>query len=186
MAGQLIVSISGIRDRTLGDVADFCAELDARQIPASLLVAPRLKGGYRLDRDATTVDWLTARRTGGAAVVLQHPDSGQHHHHREADEEHRLRQMAADGAADECRRDAGGREDGGQPPLHVPGPYLRQRADRRGDADDQQRQRNRLLDPQAQDIDQRRYRQNGTAAAEQAEQDADDGAQAKGENDIHG
>ena len=70
MAGQLIVSISGIRDRTLGDVADFCAELDARQIPASLLVAPRLKGGYRLDRDATTVDWLTARRTGGAAVVL--------------------------------------------------------------------------------------------------------------------
>ena len=49
MAGQLIVSISGIRDRALGDVADFCAELDARQIPASLLVAPRLKGGYRLE-----------------------------------------------------------------------------------------------------------------------------------------
>ncbi|MUL76377.1 DUF2334 domain-containing protein [Mycolicibacterium sp. CBMA 226] len=70
MAGQLIVSISGIRDRTLGDVADFCRELDVRQIPASLLVAPRLKGGYRLDRDTTTVDWLTARRAGGAAVLL--------------------------------------------------------------------------------------------------------------------
>ena len=70
MAGQLIVSISGIRDRTLGDVADFCAELDARRIPASLLVAPRLKGGYRLERDIPTVEWLTKSRAAGAAVVL--------------------------------------------------------------------------------------------------------------------
>lgn len=70
MAGQLIVSISGIRDRTLGDVAEFCSELDARQIPASLLVAPRLKGGYRLDRDIPTVEWLTKQRAAGASVVL--------------------------------------------------------------------------------------------------------------------
>jgi predicted deacetylase len=70
MAGQLIVSISGIRGRALGDVADLCAELETRKIPPSLFVAPRLKGGYRLDRDPDTVEWLTARRAGGAAVVL--------------------------------------------------------------------------------------------------------------------
>lgn len=70
MAGQLIVSVSGIRDRTLGDVVDLCAQLDSRNIPASLLVAPRLKGGYRLDADAPTVEWLANRRAQGDAVVL--------------------------------------------------------------------------------------------------------------------
>lgn len=70
MTGQLIVSISQISDRTLADVTSFCAELDARAVPASLLVAPRLKGGYRLDRDAETVDWVAQRRAGGDAVVL--------------------------------------------------------------------------------------------------------------------
>jgi predicted deacetylase len=68
--GQLIVSISGISDRTMADVAEFCALLDARDVPVSLLVAPRLKGGYRLDDDAATVEWLTGRRHGGDAVVL--------------------------------------------------------------------------------------------------------------------
>ena len=57
--GALIVSISGIRDRTLDEVAAFRAELAARNVPASLLVAPRLKGGYRLDGDPATVEWLT-------------------------------------------------------------------------------------------------------------------------------
>jgi predicted deacetylase len=70
VVGQLIVSVSGISDRTLADVADFCGRLDERSVPVSLLTAPRLKGGYRLDRDAPTVDWLTARRTRGDAIVL--------------------------------------------------------------------------------------------------------------------
>ncbi|ORA65818.1 DUF2334 domain-containing protein [Mycolicibacterium elephantis] len=70
MAGQLIVSISGISDRTLPDVDGFCAQLDVRGVPASFLVAPRLKGGYRIEADAPTVDWLTARRDRGDAVVL--------------------------------------------------------------------------------------------------------------------
>lgn len=70
MAGELIVSISGIKDRTLADVAAFRDELAERGVPASYLVAPRLKGGYRLDRDADTVEWLTARRADGDAVVL--------------------------------------------------------------------------------------------------------------------
>ncbi|MDY6997281.1 MAG: DUF2334 domain-containing protein [Actinomycetota bacterium] len=70
MAGQLIVSISGVSDRTIADVADFRADLRDRGVPVSFLVAPRIKGGYRLDRDADTVDWLAAQRAGGDAVVL--------------------------------------------------------------------------------------------------------------------
>lgn len=73
MSGKLIVSVSGIGERTLADVEAFCAQMDARAVPVSLLVAPRLKGGYRLDRDPTTVEWLTGRRAGGGgdAIVLQ-------------------------------------------------------------------------------------------------------------------
>lgn len=52
------------------DVADFAAQLDARDVPVSFLVAPRLKGGYRLDDDAATVDWLAGRRDAGDAIVL--------------------------------------------------------------------------------------------------------------------
>jgi predicted deacetylase len=70
VAGELIVSISGIRERTLADVEAFRAELARRHVPASLLVAPRLKGGYRLDTDPVTVDWLTDRRASGDAIVL--------------------------------------------------------------------------------------------------------------------
>ncbi|CAA0078834.1 Uncharacterised protein [Mycolicibacterium vanbaalenii] len=70
MAGQLIVSISGVSERTLADVASFRAQLHDRGVPASFLVAPRLKGGYRLDRDPGTVDWLAGRRADGDAIVL--------------------------------------------------------------------------------------------------------------------
>ena len=70
MGGQLIVSVSGISDRTLADVEAFCAELHERSVPVSFLVAPRLKGGYRLDRDAPTVEWLADRRGRGDAIVL--------------------------------------------------------------------------------------------------------------------
>ena len=70
MTGQLIVSISGVSDRTIGDVADFRAQLDARDVPVSFLVAPRIKGGYRLDDDSETVEWLSGRRDAGDAIVL--------------------------------------------------------------------------------------------------------------------
>jgi predicted deacetylase len=66
----LIVSVSGISARTVADVDAFCGEMDARGVPVSLLVAPRLKGGYRLDQDPGTVKWLAARRAGGDAVLL--------------------------------------------------------------------------------------------------------------------
>ena len=64
------MSISGISEQTLPDVAAFCAQLEERAVPCSFLVAPRLKGGYRLDRDPSTVEWLAARRNGGDAIVL--------------------------------------------------------------------------------------------------------------------
>jgi predicted deacetylase len=70
VSGKLIVSVSGIGERTLDDVGAFCAQMDARGVPVSLLVAPRLKGGYRLDHDPHTVEWLTARRAGGDAILL--------------------------------------------------------------------------------------------------------------------
>ena len=70
MSGKLIVSVSGIGERTLPDVESFCAKMDARKVPVSLLVAPRLSGDYRLDHDSQTVDWLTTRRACGDALVL--------------------------------------------------------------------------------------------------------------------
>jgi predicted deacetylase len=75
VAGELIVSISGIKDRTLADVDAFRAELVARHVPVSFLVAPRMKGGYQLDRDAETVRWLTDRRAEGDAIVLHGYDA---------------------------------------------------------------------------------------------------------------
>jgi predicted deacetylase len=73
----LIVSVSGISERTLDDVAEFCAQMDTRSVPVSLLVAPRLKGGYRLDRDPGTVEWLSSRRSTGDAILLNgYDDAG--------------------------------------------------------------------------------------------------------------
>lgn len=64
------MSVSGIGESTLADVDAFCAEMDARSVPVSLLVAPRMRDDYRLDRDPRTVDWLTGRRAAGDALVL--------------------------------------------------------------------------------------------------------------------
>lgn len=70
MSGRLIVSVSGISAQTLSAVDAFCWHLGDRGVPVSLLVAPRLKGGYRLDEDPETVEWIAGRRRAGAAVVL--------------------------------------------------------------------------------------------------------------------
>lgn len=70
MNAELIVSVSRIGAPTLAAVAEFCDHLDARRVPVSLLVAPRLKGGYRLEEDPETTGWLASRRAGGDAVVL--------------------------------------------------------------------------------------------------------------------
>lgn len=70
MTGQLIVSLSGIGAHTRAEAEAFCAQLDARGVGVSLLVAPRLGADYRLDRDPGTVEWLSRRRADGAAIVL--------------------------------------------------------------------------------------------------------------------
>ena len=54
--GELIVSISGIADRTLDAVAAFRADLAARDVPVSLMVAPR--------RDAKRKASLVGKRGG--------------------------------------------------------------------------------------------------------------------------
>ncbi|MFC4603570.1 DUF2334 domain-containing protein [Rhodococcus kronopolitis] len=70
MTGQLIVSVSGIRDETTELVDAFAREMDGRGVPLSLLVAPRLKDKYRLSRDAPTQQWLRERQDHGDAIVL--------------------------------------------------------------------------------------------------------------------
>lgn len=101
VAGVLLVSVSGICDRTLEDIADFTAEMDRRSVPVSFLVAPRLKGKYRLLEDRPTVDWLAARRSGGDAIVLNGYDQAATKKRREEfaalpAHEANLRLMAAD------------------------------------------------------------------------------------------
>lgn len=70
MNAELIVSISGIRDTTRDAAIEFAAEMDRRDVRLSLLVAPRLKNGYRLVQDAATQSWLRGRRARGDAIVL--------------------------------------------------------------------------------------------------------------------
>lgn len=70
MTSELVVSVSGITERTIADLDGFRAELRGRGVPLSLFVAPRRKGGYRLDADAVTSERLRRYREGGDAMVL--------------------------------------------------------------------------------------------------------------------
>lgn len=70
MNAELLVSVSGVREATRDAAIGFAEEMDQRGVRLSLLVAPRLKGGYRLVDDPTTATWLRGRRGRGDAVVL--------------------------------------------------------------------------------------------------------------------
>jgi uncharacterized protein len=61
---QLLVSLSGIRSATLDHCADLTAELDARGVPASLLVVPRRLGG------SAALHWIRQR------TMSQHSNRG--------------------------------------------------------------------------------------------------------------
>jgi len=103
--GQLIVSVSGITDTTRGVVDGFAREMDARAVPLSLFVAPRLAGHYLLVRDAHTQEWLLERREGGDAIVLHgYGHGGEAGRHAEfsalPEHEARLRLLAADRVLD--------------------------------------------------------------------------------------
>lgn len=70
MNGGLLVSLSGVRNSTLRDAADFAALLDARGVPLSLLLAPRRGAEYRLEGDEKARAWVESRRETGDALVL--------------------------------------------------------------------------------------------------------------------
>lgn len=101
MTGQLIVSVSGIRDETREHAASFAEEMDKRGVSLSLLVAPRLKDKYRLVNDAQTQAWLREQRSRGAAIVLHGYDQAATKRRRAEfatlpEHEARLRLLAAD------------------------------------------------------------------------------------------
>ncbi|RJO78733.1 DUF2334 domain-containing protein [Nocardia panacis] len=101
MNAELIVSVSGIRDATLADAIEFAEEMDRRAVRLSLLVAPRLKGRYRLIDDPATQSWLRGRRARGDAIVLHGYDQAATKRRRAEfatlpKHEARLRLMAAD------------------------------------------------------------------------------------------
>src|ERR1700716_277971 len=60
---QLLVSLSGISPRTLHRCADLAAELDRREVPLSLLYAPRTG-------DSAVTEWVRGRAGRGDAVLL--------------------------------------------------------------------------------------------------------------------
>lgn len=95
------MSVSGIRDTTRDAAVSFAASMDKRDVPLSLLVSPRLKHGYRLADDATTVAWLRERRSGTDAIVLHGYDQAPTKRRRAefaviGEHEARLRLTAAD------------------------------------------------------------------------------------------
>lgn len=101
MIGQLIVSVSGLRDETYEFAAAFAEEMDGRGVPLSLLVAPRLKDKYRLVNDVPTQDWLRGRRAHGDSIVLHGYDQAATKRRRAEfaslpEHEARLRLLAAD------------------------------------------------------------------------------------------
>ena len=60
---QLLVSLSGISARTLHRCADLAAELDRREVPLSLLYAPRTG-------DSAVTEWVRERAGRGDSVLL--------------------------------------------------------------------------------------------------------------------
>lgn len=101
MNAELIVSVSGIRDTTRDAAIEFAGAMDERGVRLSLLVAPRLKGGYRLTGDPATRSWLAGRREQGDAIVLHGYDQAATKRRRAEfaalpRHEARLRLMAAD------------------------------------------------------------------------------------------
>ncbi|MBD8505899.1 DUF2334 domain-containing protein [Hoyosella sp. G463] len=70
MSAELLVSASGIRDTTVDLTASFLEELQKRDVPVSLLVAPRMKGKYRLLNAPGTQEWLRGEQERGASIVM--------------------------------------------------------------------------------------------------------------------
>lgn len=66
------MSVSGIGESTLADVDAFCAEMDARSVPVSLLVAPRIARRGGVVRIAVAARHL--RKSGPLQAMLDAVD----------------------------------------------------------------------------------------------------------------
>ncbi|HVV09627.1 DUF2334 domain-containing protein [Amycolatopsis sp.] len=117
MAARLLVSLSGIGPRTLHRCADLASELDRREVPLSLLFAPRTESTPAVDT------WIRTRTQNGDGLLLHGSDhritpSHRAHFGRRAEfaalpaHEARLRLIAAQAALES----AGLAADGFAPP----------------------------------------------------------------------
>lgn len=70
MPGRLLVSVSSIFDQTSPAADQLVRQLRSEGIEASLLVAPRIDGSWRLARDAGTRSWLEEQRERGHELIL--------------------------------------------------------------------------------------------------------------------
>ena len=80
MVNSLVVSLSGLGDRAVDRCAEFAAELDRRNVPLTLLVAPRPQGSERPAPDGPAVGWVRGRLHRGDVSALHgfdHAPSGQ-------------------------------------------------------------------------------------------------------------
>ena len=65
MTARLVVSLSGINARTLDLCTELSGKLARRQVPLSLLFAPKLAGS-----DARVAEWIRERCAAGDALLL--------------------------------------------------------------------------------------------------------------------
>ncbi|EFK55648.1 DUF2334 domain-containing protein [Corynebacterium genitalium ATCC 33030] len=70
MPGYLLVSVSSIFDETRKDVQKLVADLDEREIPVSLLVAPHIDKKWHLAKDKSTRGWLHDQMETGRGLIL--------------------------------------------------------------------------------------------------------------------
>ncbi|MCI2419649.1 DUF2334 domain-containing protein [Saccharopolyspora sp. K220] len=70
MSTPLVVSLSGLGHRVLDQCADFAAELDRRQVPLSLLIAPRPDHLEAHRARSPVLHWLAERLAQRDAVSL--------------------------------------------------------------------------------------------------------------------
>ncbi|MDC7118148.1 MULTISPECIES: polysaccharide deacetylase family protein [Corynebacterium] len=70
VGSPLLVSVSGLRDGTLLDVARFVAAMEQRGITPSLLVAPHAGKNWSLREAPAVLDWLRRRSDDGIEIVL--------------------------------------------------------------------------------------------------------------------
>lgn len=70
MHGKLLVSISSIFDATRPAADALIAQLDRRNIPVSLLIAPHVDGNWHLAKDPTMQEWLRKQDLAGRVLIL--------------------------------------------------------------------------------------------------------------------